>query len=163
MVVHLMKSARPCESLNKFYDYRTCQDRSGSISVFYALIQTNRFSKNYPLVLSSNTQGQPSRGHRHIPELLIDLLSRSEESAVIVLCTADWVGSSDMFLDFLYQEVTETAQISVVDIEAHPDIKSYLSIEKLPTTLILKNRHILDRIEGIISRRKIKERLQEWT
>lgn len=94
---------------------------------------------------------------------MIDLLSRSEESAVVVLCTADWVGSSDMFLDFLHEEVADKAQISVVDIEAHPDVKRYLSIEKLPTTLILKNRHILDRIEGIISRRKIKERLQDWT
>ncbi|MEM6395854.1 MAG: thioredoxin family protein [Bacteroidota bacterium] len=110
-----------------------------------------------------NIENQSLEGSDSIPEQMIDLLDRSDNCIVVLLCTAEWVGGSDMFLNFIQKEISKKAAfVFDIDTDQHPDLRKFLFVERLPTTIVLYQRQVIDRIEGVIPRRKIRERIKSW-
>ncbi|GJM32220.1 MAG: hypothetical protein DHS20C18_12210 [Saprospiraceae bacterium] len=93
---------------------------------------------------------------------LNDLILESNRIPIVLVFTADWLGSAhimDTFMDDFAMEYEEKLCFYRQDIEQDNKISLEIGIRQLPTTVIFHKGHIVQYFSGVLSKRKIREKL----
>jgi thioredoxin-like negative regulator of GroEL len=90
------------------------------------------------------------------------LKQESLDHPVVLFFTANWMGSAHILETYLKLEGVHFPQVHFykIDIEVLPAFSKQAKIDKVPTILILNTGNIVDAFTGLISKKKIRERLQ---
>jgi thioredoxin-like negative regulator of GroEL len=99
------------------------------------------------------------------PDRNVEALKQESLSHPVVLFfTASWMGSAHILETYLKYEGVQFPQVHFykIDIESSPELSKQAKIEKIPTVLILKTGNIVDAFTGLISKKKIRDRLRQY-
>ncbi len=88
-------------------------------------------------------------------------LENSEQSLVVVVFTALWSGNSRILMTYLnaIAKSEDALLIFQVDVEAKPELGKEFSIHFVPTTIIFRNREIVDYFSLPLSKKKLSHRI----
>lgn len=92
---------------------------------------------------------------------LIDWLNTSNDRLVAVVFTASWSGSGAILRNFMGKIVHEMPELAVewVDVDDNPQLASKLGINHIPSIILLRNREVVDHIDGMMPRSKLAKRM----
>ena len=93
---------------------------------------------------------------------LTEWVKQSEERVVVLVFTADWAGSVFMFigaLEALEEKMAGRIRVVTVDVDTHPVAARMFNVNRIPTTVILRNREVVDMIPGTAPRNKLAARI----
>ena len=90
------------------------------------------------------------------------LISENRNNLIILLFTADWLGSARILEEFLSEIIAGRPSIKVyhVDIEKNRSLCTRMNVGKLPAAVFLKDRKISDSFTGLIPKRKIETKIE---
>jgi thioredoxin 1 len=96
--------------------------------------------------------------------LLTNWLDNSENCLVIAVFFAEWAGSVEILRGFMdrIQETCPSVEIHWVNIEQQRELSIDLGVSAIPSTILFKDREVVDHIGGVIPRRKIEERIKPY-
>lgn len=91
---------------------------------------------------------------------LAPLIDESDGHWVLVLCTADWLGSAHILEEFICSILEkngngEEVSLYKVDTEENDNVTQQLNVRQLPTVAILKDREFIDYFSGLMNKRKL--------
>jgi thioredoxin 1 len=91
------------------------------------------------------------------------LLENSNTYLMVLIFSAKWLGSTQILHTYLNDIAKENEKIKIVhiDINTHQELAAYFSVTTLPITILIKNRKILNKIVGIISKKKLTAKITE--
>lgn len=91
-------------------------------------------------------------------------LERSENCLVITVFFAEWVGSVEILRDFMARasKTYPGVEIHWVNIEKDRELSVRLGVFAIPSTILFRNREVVDHIAGVIPRRRIEERIAPY-
>lgn len=94
--------------------------------------------------------------------MLTSWLDSSENCLVIVVFFTEWAGSVEILRGFMdrIQETYSDVEVHWINIEEQRNLSIELGISAIPSTILFKNREVVDHISGVIPRRKIEERIK---
>lgn len=92
---------------------------------------------------------------------LSTIARESKKKSVVLLFAADWLGSSYILEYFLAEEGSSYPELIFykVDIDNNPELAKKMDIKQLPTTYFFVNGEIVAFLEGLASRKKVREKL----
>lgn len=90
-----------------------------------------------------------------------ELINKSEGRTVLIAFTASWSGSSQLLINMLelISEDLEAVTIGEIDVEEEESLVSNLGIAQVPTTLIVRERVVIDLFTGPVSRKQIMRKI----
>ena len=80
----------------------------------------------------------------------------------IVIFGAEWSGNGQLLLDIvehILSETDESIELYHIDVDENEDILDTMRIQSIPTTLIFHQGEVIDYFRGILSRNKIRSRI----
>lgn len=91
-----------------------------------------------------------------------ELLAASKDKLVLIAFTAKWSGSAEMLLHILDMAKDDLGEvvIGMIDVDAEEEVVKNLGISSVPTTLIVRNRVVVDLFTGPISRRNLMKKIK---
>lgn len=89
------------------------------------------------------------------------LIAKSEGRTVLIAFTAAWSGAAQLLVNMLEMSRKDLGNVTIgeIDVDANEDLISNLGISKVPTTLIVQDRVVVDLFTGTISRRELINRV----
>lgn len=91
-----------------------------------------------------------------------ELLAGSE-IPLLVDFYADWCGPCQMMAPILEQvgaQLKSQLQVVKINTERYPQLASQYQIQALPTLVLFKQGHVVDRIEGVLPAEQIAQRVR---
>jgi len=81
----------------------------------------------------------------------------------ILIFTADWISQSSIvrIISQKINSAAENANVFIVDAEKNEDFLLEYKVTHLPTCVIIKNKVIVDRLEGVFSKKDVLKLLQD--
>lgn len=103
-----------------------------------------------------------SKSIRQPPESLAVWLAESNERVVVIAFVADWAGEAHIVAGYLEKIAKELPDIIVktIDIDEWQDLSVKMGVNQVPTIILMKNHTVVDHIDGLVSRSKLKLRIQ---
>ncbi|MEM9886697.1 MAG: thioredoxin family protein [Bacteroidota bacterium] len=93
-----------------------------------------------------------------------EILKNANGEPIVITFSTEWTGSGQM-LDNFYKELTREYENAVyflrVDVEKSEEYVKTLGITKVPTTLIFRDRDMVDSFEGLLPKDMIKEKIDK--
>jgi thioredoxin 1 len=92
---------------------------------------------------------------------LRDFIAEKRDGTLILVFTVRWSGSAQIlavFLQELSKEFSSTI-IHFIDAEQYETLTAEMGVSTLPTTFIIKEGKIIDRFSGLLSKKKLREKL----
>ena len=92
------------------------------------------------------------------------IIEESENKPVVILFTAEWLGSAHILETFLNELAHELPELALykIDVDNNQSLTEQFGISQVPTTVFLRNGEIQDFLMGITSKRRLKERLDNF-
>ncbi|MFK8164934.1 MAG: thioredoxin family protein [Lewinella sp.] len=96
--------------------------------------------------------------------MLTNWLDSSENCLVVAVFFTEWAGSVEILRSFMdrVQETYPSVKIHWVNVEKQPDLSTDLGVSTIPSTILFKDREVVDHIGGVIPRRKIEARIEPY-
>jgi thioredoxin-like negative regulator of GroEL len=85
------------------------------------------------------------------------ILTKSEDQLIVLSFTTPWSGAGSMLASTLarLQEEKPTLQVLICDLDTCPKLVKQFGIAKIPTTILLHKRKVVDLFTGPVSRKKL--------
>jgi thioredoxin 1 len=92
------------------------------------------------------------------------IIEESEKKPVVVLFSAEWLGSAHILETFLNEIAEEVPNLALykIDVDQNQALTEQFGISQVPTTVFLRNGEIKDFLLGIMSKRRLKEHLDNF-
>lgn len=89
------------------------------------------------------------------------IILESEEKPVVLLFTAEWLGSAHILETFLEELAPDypSAVIYKIDVEANQALQNQFGISQVPTTVFLRNGEIREYVPGVLSKSKLRAKM----
>lgn len=90
------------------------------------------------------------------------IIEESERKPVVILFSAEWLGSAHILETFLNELTLGRADLTLykVDVDDNQAITEQFGISQVPTTIFLRHGEIQDFLLGIMSKKRLKQRLE---
>ena len=90
------------------------------------------------------------------------IMEESEERPVVLLFTADWLGSAHILESFLIELAPKYPDVVIykIDVEVNQKLPAELGISQVPTTVFLRDGEIQEYVLGILSKKRLKEKFE---
>jgi len=85
------------------------------------------------------------------------------QNPFIVSFGAEWSGNTEMLsnmLQDLHHEFGEQVDVCLADIDVYPDLADQYGISEVPTTLIFNNGEVADFFTGLLSKGRIRQKIE---
>ena len=104
-----------------------------------------------------STTNQPATDQAQLTQWL----AASNQRVVVLAFVADWAGSALILRQFLERIVSDSPEVAVhyVDVDLDPQLSVDFGVNLVPSVVLLRNQTIVDMIDGVISRRKLAQRI----
>jgi len=92
------------------------------------------------------------------------VLFNSNGMPIVISFTAEWTANGlilDDFYEKLAQDYHNTIYFFRIDIDESPEYADKFRIHSVPTTLIFREKEIIDRFEGVLPKKKIEQKLDK--
>jgi thioredoxin 1 len=91
-------------------------------------------------------------------------LEESNEQLIVVVFIADWVGTVEILRSFLNKICLEMPGVALrwVDVEEYEHLSLDVGINQIPSIILLRNREVVDHINGLIPRRSLAARMEPY-
>ena len=88
------------------------------------------------------------------------IISESEEKPIVLLFTAEWLGTAHILETFLKELAPDfpAAVIYKIDVDTNQTLPDQFGISQVPTTVFLRHGEIRDFVIGVISRSKLRKK-----
>lgn len=91
-----------------------------------------------------------------------EIIQNTSGAAILIAFTAEWTGNGKM-MDNFYEELAKEYFNDVyflrIDTEKSSDYADDFGVQQVPTTLLFRDKVVVDRIEGLVPKVMIKERI----
>lgn len=90
------------------------------------------------------------------------IIVESEEKPVILLFTAEWLGSAHILETFFEELAPNYPQLVIykIDVDLNRDLPSQFGISQVPTTVFLRDGEIRDYVLGVLSKKKLRQKFE---
>lgn len=90
------------------------------------------------------------------------IIEESEKKPVVILFSAEWLGSAHILETFLNELTSETPNLALykIDVDNNQTVTEQFGISQVPTTVFLRHGEIQDFLLGIMSKKRLKQRLE---
>lgn len=113
------------------------------------------------------TMQRNNKGYRDIKQSeLAPILSQNSDKIVLLTFVSSWSGSSSILNEIIKHiapEFEETVIFLKIDIDKAKRLKHKFDIENTPTSILFQNDQVIDKFEGLLSKTKIKRRIENFT
>lgn len=88
------------------------------------------------------------------------IISESEEKPVVLLFTAEWLGSAHILETFFEELAPDYPKLVIykIDVDANHDLPTEFGISQVPTTVFLRDGEIRDYVLGVLSKKKLRQK-----
>ena len=91
------------------------------------------------------------------------ILEGHSKNPIVLVFTTEWLGASqilDTFFEDLAFKFRDELQIYRCNIAEINGLNEEIGVERIPTTLIIKDGVIIDYFTGVLSKKRIREKLE---
>lgn len=90
------------------------------------------------------------------------IISESEENPVVLLFTAEWLGSAHILETFFQELAPDYPNLVIykIDVDSNQELPTQFGVSQVPTTVFLRDGEIREYVPGVLSKRKLRLKFQ---
>lgn len=93
---------------------------------------------------------------------MLPIISESEEKPVVLLFTAEWLGSAHILETFFQELAPDYPNLVIykIDVDTNQELPIQFGVSQVPTTVFLRNGEIREYELGVLSKKKLRLKFQ---